>query len=136
GHARARHALCAAVLLPLLGAPAAAEAPRPRALEGVRVEERIGDKVPLELWFSDTTGRRIQLGALFRDGKPVLLVLAYVRCKMLCSLVLQGTTEAVRTLPLELGRDYRVVMVSIDPAEEAASAEAKRRELLRRSGRP
>jgi protein SCO1/2 len=91
--------------------------------------------VPLELWFSDAAGRRIQLGELFGRRKPVLLVMAYVRCRLLCSLVLHGTTELVRSLPLALGRDYEVVIVSIDPAEDAASAAARRRELLQRIGR-
>jgi protein SCO1/2 len=49
---------------------------------------------------------------------------------MLCSLVLHAVADAVRALPLALGRDYRVITVSIDPREDAASAAARRRELL------
>lgn len=132
-HALAVVAVIAGVAVPRAGH---AQPARPPALANVGLDEHVGARLPLDARFTDTVGRRIQLGALFDGRRPVLLVLAYVRCKMLCSLVLGATTEAVRTLPLALGRDYRVVTVSIDPREDAASAAAKRRELLRRIGRP
>jgi len=116
-------------------AVASAELPPPPAVQAVRVEERIGAQVPLDLLFSDATGKRTQLGEMFDGRRPVLLVMAYVRCEMLCSLVLHGTMDAVKALPLELGRDYRLVTVSIDHHEETASAAAKQRELLHRIGR-
>ncbi len=115
---------------------AVAEPDRPPALRGVGVEEHVGARIPLDLTFNDAAGRRIQLAELFGGGKPVLMVLAYMRCKMLCSLVLSATTEAVKAMPLELGRDYRLVTVGIDPTEDAASAAVKRDELLARAGHP
>ncbi|HSK02675.1 MAG TPA: SCO family protein [Kofleriaceae bacterium] len=120
----------------LAAAPATAEAPPPPALREVGVDERIGERIPLDLLFSEAGGRRIRLGELFGDGRPVLLVLAYVRCRMMCSLVLHGASQAVREMPLEPGRDYRLITVSIDPGEDAATAAARRRELLRAIGRP
>lgn len=120
----------------LVASTAAAEPDRPPALRGVGVEPHVGMPIPLDLTFNDAAGRRIQLAALFGDGKPVLLVLAYMRCKMLCSLVLAATTQAVKAMPLELGRDYRLVTVGIDPGEDAASAAVKRDELLARAGHP
>ena len=115
---------------------AVAEPGRPPPLRAVGVEEHVGTRIPLDLTFNDAAGRRIQLAELFGGGKPVLMVLAYMRCKMLCSLVLSATTEAVKAMPLELGRDYRLVTVGIDPTEDAASAAAKRDELLARAGHP
>lgn len=132
----ARGCLPTAVLVVAAAArPALAELPRPAALAEVRVDERIGQRVPFDLLFTDATGRRALLGSVFDGRTPVVLVLAYVRCQMLCSLVLHGTTDLVRELPLALGRDYRIVTVSIDPQEQSASAAARRRELVRRSGR-
>lgn len=118
----------------LVASTAVAEPDRPPALRGVGVEEHVGMRIPLDLTFNDAAGRRIQLAELFGDGKPVLMVLAYMRCKMLCSLVLHATTEAVKAMPLELGRDYRLVTVGIDPTEDSASASVKRDELLARAG--
>jgi protein SCO1/2 len=104
-------------------------------LIGVGVEEHVGMKLPLDLGFTEASGRRIQLASVF-DRKPVLLVLAYTRCKMLCSLVLRATTDAVQKMSLEPGRDYRLVTVSIDPDEDSATGLSKVRELLARIGRP
>jgi protein SCO1 len=118
-----------------LGPAAAAQPARPPALRGVGVDEHIGAKLPLDLHFADAAGRRIQLAELFDGHTPVVLVLAYLRCKMLCSVVLHATTEVVRAMPLEVGRDYRLVTVSIDPTDDAAAAAVRRDELLRRIGR-
>ncbi len=126
--------LTAVLLLALALAPVALAQPRPPLLERVAVDEHVGAHLPFELWFSDAAGGRVQLGEVFSSDKPVLLALTYVRCRMLCSLVLRGVTDAVRDLPLQLGRDYRIVTVSIDPHEDAASAAARRRELLARVG--
>lgn len=132
-----RLALTLVTAVVVAAAPIAAADPgRPPALAGVRVDEHVGDRLPLDLWFSDAAGRRIQLHELFDGERPVLLVLGYVRCQMLCSLVLHGVTDAVRAMPLTLGRGYRVVTVSIDPHEDAATAAARRTELLSRVGRP
>ncbi|MCW5804630.1 MAG: SCO family protein, partial [Deltaproteobacteria bacterium] len=103
-------------------------------LEAVRLDDRVGDRVPLDLWFGDAAGRRLQLREMFDGERPVLLVLSYVRCRMLCSVVLRGATDAVRAMPLALGRDYRFVIASIDPHEESATAAAKLSELRTRVG--
>ena len=125
----------AALTLTATGA-VVAQPGRPPVLEGVGVDERVGGRIPLDLTFTEAVGRRVQLRDLFGDGRPVLLVLAYVRCKLLCSLVLRGTTDAVRDLPLELGRDYRVITVSLDPSEDSATSAVRRRELLQQVGHP
>lgn len=125
-----------ALSLVLVTSTVAAETDRPLPLRGVGVDEHVGLRLPLDLMFNDAAGRRIRLGDVFGDGKPVLMVLAYMRCKMLCSLVLRATTHAVKQLPLELGRDYRLVTVGIDPREDSASAVVKRDELLARAGHP
>jgi protein SCO1/2 len=130
-----RPALALAALA-ALAAPAAAEPPQPPALQGVGIENRVGARIPLDLPFTEVGARRVRLADYFRDGKPVLMVLAYVRCKMLCSLVLQATVDAVRAMPLEVGRDYRLITVSIDPDEEAADAARRRADLLARIGHP
>ena len=128
--------LVLAMLVVTSARAAAAEPARPPALRGVGVDPHVGMPIPLDLTFNDAAGKRIQLAALFGDGKPVLLVLAYMRCKMLCSLVLEATTQAVKAMPLVLGRDYRVVTVGIDPGEDAASAATRRDALLARAGHP
>jgi protein SCO1/2 len=114
---------------------ARAELAPPPAQRQIGLTERAGEQVPRDLMFSDADGRRIRLGDLF-DDRPVLLVLSYIRCSMLCSLVLRGAVQAIAGMDLVAGEDYRIVTVSIDPSEEAAAAAARRRDLLDAIGHP
>ena len=129
-----RLALAAALPLALGGGAAWAEPPPPAAVQEVGLDDRTGQRIPLDLVFSEAGGGRVVLGDLFGE-RPVLLILAYVRCSMLCSLVLGGATRAVAQMDLAPGEDYRLVTVSIDPHEEAATAGARRRELVAAIGR-
>jgi len=131
-----RIALALGLVAASAAAPAAAQPVRPPVLQGIGLDEHLGARIPLDLPFTEAAGRRVRLGEFFGDGKPVVMVLAYVRCKMLCSLVLGATTAVVRAMPLTPGRDYRLITVSIDPDEESAAAAARRAELVARIGRP
>lgn len=94
----------------------------PKALEGIGIEEHRGDRVPTDLAFFDQNGRRVTLADYLQPGRPVLLTLNYYRCPMLCGLVLNGVGNAVAGIDLELGKDYQVVTVGIDPAETPSLA--------------
>jgi protein SCO1 len=107
----------------------------PGELREVRYDQRLGERVPLDLAFRDEMGRAVKLGDYFGE-RPVLLVLAYYRCPMLCDLVLQGVEISLKPLKLEPGKDFDVVVASIDAQETPAQAAAKKREILARYGRP
>lgn len=104
-------------------------------LEAATVEERLGGKVPLDLHFVDTEGRRARLGSFVgaleppADAVPTLLVLAYFNCRTLCNLVLQGTARTLAELGARAGVDYRVVTVSIDPRDAPEDARVKQAEV-------
>jgi protein SCO1/2 len=106
----------------LAAAPARALEPLP---PGVDVVEKLNEPVPLDLTFTDEHGQTVRLGDYFKDGKPVLLTLVYYRCPMLCSLVLNGLTGALRQQSWQLGKEYRAVTLSIDPKETAELARKK-----------
>ncbi len=70
-------------------------------------------------------------------GKPVILSLAYYQCPMLCTLVLNGLTSAMRALPFDAGNEFDVITVSFDPKdtpELAAKKKATYLEEYRREG--
>jgi len=125
-----------ALLLPAAVVLAQRQEPLPKELEGVGVDERLGARVPLDLVFTDETGRQVTLGQLFRPGRPLLLTLNYYRCPMLCTLQLNGLVEALRELPWSPGREFDIVTVSIDPLETAALAASKKKVYLESYGRP
>jgi protein SCO1/2 len=59
--------------------------------------------------------------------RPAVLVLEYLRCRNLCSLVLSGATQAIAGAGMTPGRDVDLIAISIDPRDttrDVASAEA------------
>jgi len=104
------------------------------ALRQIRFEQKIGNQVPLQTEFRDETGRPVHLGEYF-GSKPVLLVLGYYRCPMLCTLVSNGLVESLHDLKANVGGEFNVLNVSISPVEGPEQAAAKKREDLRHYGR-
>ncbi|HVZ72518.1 MAG TPA: SCO family protein [Polyangia bacterium] len=97
--------------------PAGSEQPL-TALQDIDVIERLGDRVPSHLKFTDPSGKVVSLDDLTAQDKPVLVTLGYHRCPMLCSLVLDGLVKALKESKLTLGQDVLAVDVSIDPSED------------------
>jgi protein SCO1/2 len=81
------------------------------------------------------SGREVRLGDYLGD-RPVLLQLAYYRCPMLCPIVLGGLVSSLKPLAFDVGREFDVVVVSIDPSESPADASERKRDALSRYERP
>src|SRR5262245_3588341 len=99
-----------------LGTTTPAVAAPLNVLRDVGIDQRLDSQLPLELTFRDESDRAIKLGDYF-DSQPVVLVLAYYRCPMLCTQVLNGLVKSMREMNLQLGKQYRVLTVSFDPSE-------------------
>jgi protein SCO1/2 len=118
----------------------AAEPPpgSPAWAEGADVVEHLGDKLPLDLVFTDSRGRPTPLRELFDGTHPVLLVLAYYECPQLCSLVLDGAVTAMANLErmgFELGPQYRVATISFDATERTDQAARKQASVVGKLGK-
>lgn len=94
----------------------------PEELRDVDVVEHLGEYIPLELTFIDDLKDTVKLGDYFQDEKPVLLVLHYSNCPMLCSLVLDGAAKAVSQLAWRAGKKFQMLSVSIDPRDTPTDA--------------
>ncbi len=109
----------------------------PNRLRGVGIVEDLGARVPQDAPFVDESGRTVRLAEVLGRGRPVMLAFAYHSCPMLCSLVLDGVAEAVAAdESLRPGRDYEVVVVSVDPRDTPARARAARERYVGRIGDP
>lgn len=108
----------------------------PKILRNVGFDQRLNAQVPLDVPFIDDEGQPVTLGKYFGDNKPVILVLAYYRCPMLCTQVLNGLVQGMREMPFTIGKEFRVVTVSFDPHETTEMAAAKRRTYLHSYGKP
>ena len=113
-----------------------AKAPvRPALLDEIGIDQKLGDKLPLELTFKDESGRTVTLRDYFGHGKPVLLNFVYYECPMLCGEVLNGVSAALKVLKFAPGKEFEVVTVSIDPRETPTLAAAKKETYMARLGR-
>jgi len=107
----------------------------PAILDKVGIAQHLDQQLPLELAFVDETGTPVRLGQYF--GKhPAILALVYFQCPMLCSEELNGLTAALRMVKLTPGKDFDVIVVSIDPTEGPALAAQKKASYLKRYGQP
>ena len=119
----------------VLGLLAQVPAPAIPWVGEVRIDQKLDAQVPLDLRFLDAEGREGPFGGLFR-GKPAVLALVYHRCPLLCSQVQRGLVTALRAMSLEAGRDFEVIVASIDPADTPAESRAAKEAQVRSYGRP
>jgi protein SCO1/2 len=118
----------------LAASPAAPAAPGD-LFQAVGFDQHPGASLPLDTPFRDASGQAVELGDYFGE-RPVVLVLGYFECPNLCGVVWQGLLESLRPLELEVGRDFDLVALSIDPGEGPRVAGEKRDAYLRAYGRP
>ncbi|HKJ31216.1 MAG TPA: SCO family protein [Balneolales bacterium] len=98
-----------------------------RGLEGVGITEKLGNKIPLNLTFTNTDGKPIQLGQIIKGDKPVILDLAYFTCPMLCPMIIHGMMDGVKKLDWSPNKDYKIITVSFDPHDTYKVAAAKKK---------
>jgi protein SCO1/2 len=119
-------------LLLTLAPPVHADSrPPPDVLQRVGFDQRLNQLVPLEAHFVDEAGRSVRLGSYFR-GRPVVLALGYYACPNLCGIVFDGMVKALGETGLDAGKDYGVVIASIDPREGPDVARRTRAKLAAR----
>jgi protein SCO1 len=107
----------------------------PTILNKVGITQNLNAQLPLNLTFTDDAGKQVALSSYF-GSKPAILALVYYQCPMLCSEELNGLTGALEMVDEVPGRDFNVIVVSIDPSEGTDLAAAKKRSYLKRYGRP
>lgn len=97
---------------------------RPSLLKDVGLDQKLNAQIPLDLTFTDENGNTVQLSQYF-GSKPVILTLVYYNCPMLCTRILDDLDESLKQVPLNMGQDYNVLTVSIDPSDTTVLADSK-----------
>ena len=95
-------------------------------LQSIDVQNRLGEQVSSDITFVDSYSQKVSLGKYFNQNIPVVLVMAYYQCPMLCSLVLNGLSSALSEINLIPGKDYSLLTLSIDPSEGPALSKEKK----------
>ncbi|MGB7264735.1 MAG: SCO family protein [Terracidiphilus sp.] len=107
----------------------------PGILKSVGIDQHLNTQLPLDLTFTDDTGKLVPLSTYF--GKvPAIFLLVYYRCPMLCSEELEGLTSALKMISFRPGKDFNIIVISIDPTETTAMAADKKAEYVKMYGHP
>ena len=107
----------------------------PQVLQKVGVTQKLNQQLPLDAEFVDEAGKTVRLGDYF-GKRPAILTLVYYTCPMLCSEELDGLAGALEMVKLTPGKDFDVIVVSIDPSDGPEAAAKKKAYYLKRYGRP
>jgi protein SCO1/2 len=102
----------------------------PREVENVTVEQNLGSAVPLNLPLTDSLGRRVKTGYYIDGKKPTIITLNYSNCPMLCNVQLNQLTQSLAKLGLQIGEDFQILTVSIDPKETTETARATKQKYV------
>jgi protein SCO1/2 len=105
----------------------------PKYLKNAGLEERLNQPLPLTVSFLDEAGKTVALRTYF-DERPVVMALVYFKCGMLCPQVLHGMAVGLKASGFTAGKDFDVVVASIDPTDTPADASKAKAEFLQESG--
>jgi protein SCO1/2 len=107
----------------------------PATAKGIDIDDRRGSTAPKDLAFTNQDGKRVAFGDYFDGQHPVVVVMAYYECPMLCTLVLNGLSSGLSNLAWSPGKEFRVVTVSFDPRDTVEAASKKRASYVKSYGR-
>ncbi|MCU1250716.1 MAG: electron transport protein SCO1/SenC [Edaphobacter sp.] len=107
----------------------------PQVLQKVGVAQHLNQQLPLSASFVDESGKPVKLGDYF-GKRPAILALVYYTCPMLCSEEMNGLTSSLEMVKLTPGKDFDVVIVSIDPSDSPEQAAKSKALYVKRYGRP
>jgi protein SCO1/2 len=107
----------------------------PQVLQKVGVSQHLNQQLPLDAAFVDESGKPVKLGDYF-GKRPAILALVYYTCPMLCSEEMDGLTSSLEMVKLTPGKDFDVVIISIDPSDSPEQAAKSKALYVKRYGRP
>jgi protein SCO1 len=125
-------AVAALLALPLFAQTTQNNVPNPPQ---ITIAQKLNTNIPLDLMLRDESGEVVRLGKYFHQGRPVVLNFVYYGCPMLCPMVLEGTTTSLTHLKFDIGKEFDVVTVSIDPRDTSKEAAEIKDKYVRHYGR-
>ena len=108
------------------------QGPNVPEMELSKIEERLGEQLPLDLSFVDENGNTVTLGDVIDGELPVLVAPVYYRCPQLCTLVLNGMVDGLDEVQMQPGKDYRLLSFTFAEGEDFELSAAKRSAYLTR----
>jgi protein SCO1/2 len=88
------------------------------ANEKIGVEEKLGEYIPKDVIFTNSTGEEVKLIDVL-DGKPAVISMVYFNCPGICSPLLEGFAEVIESTDMIPGEDYTAISISFDHKEDS-----------------
>ena len=101
-----------------------------QALSQMRIDQKLGSQVPGDAVFKDEEGKEIQFGSLLGQ-RPVVILPMFFGCQGICGTEVDGVLKNVAKMKGAIGKDYDVVLLSINPNETSELARDKKISLLK-----
>lgn len=91
---------------------------------GTGIDENLGGQLPLDAEFTNADGKTIHLSDYFGkdQNKPAIIAMVYYHCPITCTAVMEKLAQCLNNTDLVLGKDYRVLMFSINHRETTEDA--------------
>lgn len=102
----------------------------PEEMRGLELEEHLNEMLPLDAVFQNEAGEDVTLGSYLDGERPVILMLNYYRCPMLCGIQLNQVLASLNDLDMTVGDEFEVITVSFDPTETYDLAQLKKKNLI------
>ncbi len=98
-----------------------------KELNQIKVTEKLGQYIPLNVELTDQNGIKSTLGNIISNKQtPVIFSFAYYDCPMLCTQVLNSVSSSINKLDWESQNKFSVITVSIDPNDTRELARLKK----------
>jgi protein SCO1/2 len=116
-----RRIVFGAFLVSIFSCTLYSESQLPNGVQGVDVVEHVGQQLPLDQILVDQNGSSFALKDIV-GSRPVVVSFGYYGCPMLCGLVTGGLRDVIKLSGFEVGKDFDVLTISIDPTDTPETA--------------
>lgn len=102
----------------------------PEVAKDIGVDSHVGEILDMDVGFTDDHGNYIRIKDLLAPGRPLMLSFNYSNCPKLCSVQLENMVLALRDIKFDIGKDFDLVSVSIDPLEQISRARSTKEKFM------
>lgn len=120
------------ILIVLFALPLIARDAKP--VKEVGIDEKLGETVPLDLYFIDEDKDTLVLGDYI--DKPTIVTLVYYTCPGICTPLLGEMTSLVDEMDLKPGIDYKILTISFNKDDTPEVAKRKKENFMKGLRKP
>lgn len=104
---------------------------RPREIEGVGIEEKLGTYLDPNIKFKNENGEEVALSAYFDGKTPTIISPVYFSCPGLCNFHLNGLIDGLKEMNWTVGEKFKILAISFDAKETPELAAGKKKNYMK-----